>query len=345
MADAIKHSSYTTRQMNGRLETQIERLTGDISIAAIGSWLKMHGLPHSAPSREVINARLVRLIKKGRLSLDELIEGAIDLEEASSKRVILYDLPVDGGRARFERRVLQQRATRLNAAVSGAICISPDPPAQPTLVYLAFSADWVRAKYVEAQQDIEPDLAHQRLRLVTVKKLVVAIADRQTGILQVRLDAPAEVHSHTNREGRPSGSLYRDFYVGEVSRLYGCRLEPIDLRPILRALSEAEPRLLELSLGKVRTGYNSRMRVSNPIDIRDDPTWQAAYRQGGAEMAYEQCAGKWFAGASRGQLTRDIFTDIKATDGTLRFLADCLDSEIEYAISKISEFRGRVAAA
>ena len=137
--------------------------------------------------------------------------------------------------------------------------------------------------------------------------------------------------------GKPKDSEYRLFYLAKIRQLLACSLNAIDLRPILKSLSEQTPRPIELVMNKVRTAHDSKMRITNRSDIRDDPDWKAAQTAGGNDWAHEEGAGEWLASASSQRISRNLFTEIDAVNGTLRFLADCHESELNYAISRIAE--------
>jgi hypothetical protein len=324
---------------------RIAQLLSGISIAAVSSWLKTKVLAHSANSREAIVARVDKLIQTGELSWEDFEAGATELEESSSKTVLIFQLSPDDVRRLHEERGLRARARSMSATSTSSPMIVSDLPKAPTLIYLAVSDENVRAKFAETQTKMEVDLVRQTFKRVAVKKVVVANANLETGILQIRLDSPEQLHSHVDSEGHPRDSLYRGYYLAQTSALFSCGLMPLDLRPILKKLSEMDPRLLELVLNKVRTAHNSKLRITSPVDVRDDPDWQAAHSNGGEDWAHERGAGEWLAESSSGRLSRNLFTDIDAVNGTLRFLADCHDSEIEYAIARVAEFQTRPTTA
>jgi hypothetical protein len=204
------------------------------------------------------------------------------------------------------------------------------------LVYLSTAPDEVRGKFAETHQRLEIDRVRVRLEKIPVTRVVVFVANPETHVLQIRFDSPEEIHPHTDAEGIPKDAEYRSFYLSKVQQLLGCSLNAIDLRPILKSLSEESPRPIELVMNKVRTAHNSKMRITNRADVRDDPDWKAAHEVGGNDWAHEEGAGEWLASASAGRLSRSLFTEIDAINGTLRFLADCHESELNYAISRIA---------
>lgn len=326
--------------MSPQSRSQIEELVGEVSIAAISSWLRTKGLPYSAGSRVAVVDRLEGLLRQNKLSWEELQTGAIALEESSSKRVMLFRLTSEDVLALQNHRSLRDRARREWGGCADEPRVAPVHPQRPVLVYLAGSNGEARGKFAETHQRLEVDLVRVRLHKVPFNRVIVFVANLATRILQVRFDTPGDIHSHLDAEGKPKDSEYRSFYLGKVRQLLGCSLNPVDLRPILKALCEENPRPIELVMNKVRTSHNSKMRITNRSDIRDDPDWKAAHSVGGGDWAHEEGAGEWLASSSSGRLSRNLFTEIDAINGTLRFLADCHEGELNYAISRIAEFRG-----
>lgn len=324
-------------------KSQIEGLIGEISIAAVRSWLKSKGLTHSAGSREALVQRVAKLIRKGKLSLEELREGAIRLQEASSKRVILFQLKSEDVVRLQNSRGLLRKGQQISRSCTDTPRLAPNKPASPTLVYLHKTDKQVRMKFAETQTRVEVDVINQRMDRVQTTKIIVAIADFEAGIIQLRIDSPEDLHRHRDAKRRPKDALYVAFYLERVRGLLDCELEPIDLRPSLKRLSEAEPRIIEMAVGKVRTAANSKWRMSSPGDIRDDPDYKAAHGKGGRAWAHEAGGITWKEEASGGKLTRSLFTYINASEGTLRFLADCHDAEIEYAVSRIREHQKKTS--
>ena len=314
-------------------KSQIEDLIGEISIAAVRSWLRSKGLTHSASSREALTKRISKLVQQEKLTLEELRTGAIQLEEASSKRVILFHL-----RPEDVRRLKLRGPAQSKSSYSNTPRRAPKTPQTPTVVYLYKDEKQVRLKFAETQTRVRVDVINDRMSRVRTTKIIVAIVDLESGILQLRVDSSEDLHRHTDVRGRPKDGLYVAYYLEKVRDILGCEPEPIDLQPILKRLSEAEPRIVEIGRAKVRTGANSKWRMASPRDIRDDPDYKVAHSRGGKAWAHEEGAVRWIAEASSGKLTRNLFTDINANEGILRVLADCHDAEIEYAVARIREY-------
>jgi hypothetical protein len=334
----VASQCYKSIRVSPQSKSQVEQLIGDISIAAISSWLKTRNLPHSAGSRVAIVDRLHRFLLENRLSWEELQLGAIELEESSSKRVMLFRLSDEDVNQLQNHRALRERARRRWGSYSEQQMVAPIHPPEPTLVYITVTPEEIRGKFAETHQRLEIDRVRVRLQKISVNKVVVFVASPETQVLQIRFDSPEDIHPHTDTDGNPKDTEYRSFYLNQVRQLLGCSLNAIDLRPILKTLSEESPRPIELVMNKVRTAHNSKMRITNRADVRDDPDWKAAHQVGGSDWAHEEGAGEWLASASSGRLSRNLFTEIDATNGTLRFLADCHEGELNYAISRIAGF-------
>src|SRR6185437_917885 len=159
----------------------VDSLLSNISIAAVSSWLKQKGVPSSAATRDALTARVLRLFEKKLLTWPEIQLAALEMEESSSKRVILFDISdqiVKGDD-------IDKRAAHVNAKVSTVPCLAPSQPTEPTLVYVSHAGGEVRAKYAETQYSIRVDLKRQKVTRVPVTKVVVAIARPKKGILQI----------------------------------------------------------------------------------------------------------------------------------------------------------------
>src|SRR5207253_603906 len=141
---------------------QIEAITADISVAAIRSWLKSRGLPHSANTREQTVNRLLKLLKEEELSEAEFLDGLCNIEEASAKRISLYRLEREAQGRLKDRETFVQRMRRDRITVSTATKAAPRQPSEPTLVYLIHSPNSIRAKWAETQTRVEVDMVRQR---------------------------------------------------------------------------------------------------------------------------------------------------------------------------------------
>src|SRR5438067_8210962 len=69
---------------------QIRNILGKYSIASVRSWLRRKKMSATMNSRDAMVAKVHGLIENEQLTEDDLIEGAIGIEEASSKRTFIY---------------------------------------------------------------------------------------------------------------------------------------------------------------------------------------------------------------------------------------------------------------
>lgn len=319
---------------------QVEAAVADISIAAIKSWLKSQELRHSANTRNQVVERLLKLLRKGDLSETEFYAGLCALEEASAKRVSLYGLEREIEIGLRDRAAFVRRMRGLGVTISTETKVAPRQPGQPTLVYLTHSPTTIRAKWAETQTRLEIDYDRQRFMRTETTKTIVMVADIGASGVELRFDKPESIHSHRNANNESDDTLYFAFYFNKAREILGADPAPVDLRAALRSLIETEPRVVRVISKEIRTALNSRVRFSAKSDVRDDDDWKAMHEEGGDSWAYDREFVHWLPEASRGKLTREVFTAIDARTGKLRVEADCHEDELEYAISEIRKHQG-----
>jgi hypothetical protein len=71
---------------------KIAQLIDELSIASLRSWLKSQGFQHSANSKEEMVQRILKLHKKDAISEVQFEDAVSDIEEASAKRVMLFQV-------------------------------------------------------------------------------------------------------------------------------------------------------------------------------------------------------------------------------------------------------------
>jgi len=318
-------------------KVQIEKALGEISIAALRSWLKSQKLPYSANTREEIARRFEKLLEEGKLSWEQLEEGITGIEEASAKRIGLYKVGEEDLARLRDPRWFGKHLQKFSIKVSPKPQLAPRLPTKPTFVYVVDGASQIRAKWAETHTATEIDLAKEQLIRTKVTKIVALVVDKTDGLTQLRFDKPELIHRHLDDKRKPSSVAYFSFYQARATELAGVSLNMVELRGALRSLVETTPRIVRLPLNDFRTGANSRVRFASRTDIRDDSDWEAMHGKGGNEWAHDSEAVYWLPAASSGKLTREVFTDLDARTGRLRVEADCHEGEIEYAISQIRE--------
>lgn len=314
---------------------EVEKAIEGISIAALRSWLKARGVTYSAGTREAMVQRLGKLIRNGKLSRDELEEGIINIEEASSKRIFLYKITSRDLKKLKDRTSFDSYLEHLSIKRSAKPIKSPILPTQPVLVYVHWTSRTIRAKWAETQTMVKTDLVNQRFKTTKTKKIVLLVVDLETGMVQLRFDKPEGLHGHLNRNGNPSEDEYFSHYLGRAEKILALKLTSMELRATLKSLLESRPRIVRLPYIDLRTGANSKVKFASKNDIRDDDDWKAMHAEGGKRQAYDGEAVYWLPSRSDGKLSREVFTVLDARAGKLRVDADCHENEIEYAISQI----------
>lgn len=319
--------------------TKVAGLIDGLSIASFRTWLKSKGLEFSANTRDQLVERLLKLHRSGVLSDDELESAVCNIQEASSKRIVLFELPEDRKHL-LTPKEFQKHLTTIGKALSAKSSIAPKLPSSPTLVYITHSGGQppgslarIRAKWAETQTRIEVNYSTLEVLQTQVTKLVVLVGDLKTGLGQLRYDKPEIRHVHAN-----SKDEYLHYYQKLAAALLGISFSRFEIRDALRSLVDTEPRIVRIRVNEHRSKTDKSVRFvdrEGHYDVRDDPEWRAAYAAGAATRAYDDQAVYWLPEPSNGALTREVFTDINAVTSTIRVEADCHEGEIEYAVSTI----------
>jgi hypothetical protein len=321
----------------------IEKGIRDKSIAAISSWLKAEGLPHSANTRVQVVDRLAKLIGQDKLSEARFQEGLNSIEEASAKRIMLYEVGLEELPRLRDTTAFARHLEGLNVSVSDSRRLAPTNPIRPTLVYVVHEPTQIRVKWAEGQIKTEVDLVTEQLIRTKTVKVVLLLVDTDTGFVELRFDKPELIHIHRDSKQIPRSARYFSYYQERATEIVGTQLKPLELRGALRSLVETVPRIVRVETKDFRTGANSRVRFVADTDVRDDEDWKAMYDEGGEQWAYDAEAVYWLPEASDNLLNREVFTEIDARIGRLRVEADCHEGEIAYAVSRIREHKAKVS--
>lgn len=311
---------------------QVRQILGKHSIAPIRSWLKRCELPHTMNSREAMVTKVHELVAKSQITADGLIEAAIGIEEASSKRTFLYRIPHTAA----DLSKIDEQLKALEIPLSTERTPSVSPKSTSKLVYALNSASVLRAKWNELHIRIRADKRLREFIDTNEPKIIVLVLDKKTGVVQLRYDKPDDKHSHTI-DNEPSDHAYFDYYREKAENLIGLPFEPIDFRAGLERILKTEPRI-------VRTNYTvddaedgsltKRTQKKAGKDIRDTAEWK---RIANDKMVrtFEEAPLRWIPEISGGQLKRELFSYVDAANGLVRFDADCYEDEIDYVLSKL----------
>jgi hypothetical protein len=321
---------------------QIDKLTAEISAAALSSWLKSEGFTRTGRTRDQLAIKIEALLKRGELSEDKLKEGVCSVEEASGKRVFLLRLPSDTKQIQ-DCAAFEKHLNAIAKTLSKEPKLAPRAPSKPTLVYITCSSKQVRAKWAETQTRIEVEKASMSFTETEVTRVIVLVADLSTGLVELRFDKPEDQNPHSN-----SKDQYFAYYKQAASDLLGAALIQFETREALRSLVETEPRVVRIRVSSHRSKTDKAVKFvarTPKGDVRDDAEWHAAYEVGETSRAYDDQAVYWLPAASEGALTREVFTAIDAVTSMARVEADCYEGEINYAVSRIRAHQSKAPTA
>lgn len=314
---------------------QLESVVGHVSQIAVKHWLKVRQLEHTAHNTDEFYQLLSKLIEAKKLTIEKLQGAALQIEENGGKRVYLCKL--EGFEFLRDRDEFERHLRAQGLSLSDKPNKSVKTPPEPTLNYVFWSKREVRVKFSETHSEFIVDYENRRFIERKDTKFALALVNPNSGFTQIRLDPPGKVHPHKDlKTGESNPRLYEDFYRSQFLNILGGReLELCDLQKAAEWLVTSKTRAFRLPHELVRTGANSRQRYSSRRDVRDDPARQAAASADLKNWVFENLDGYWLPDRSSRRLQRELFMALNRRQAMVRFLADCLATEVNYALSRI----------
>jgi len=310
----------------------INSLISGVAQTALKYWLRRRGLRHSASNETALVSLIERLIKEGDLTLDELKAGVCEIEEHGGKQVYLKqlaDLTVISSRRSFERR-LDQLGMQLGEKTTESI----RKPSKPVLNYAVWEDNEIRLKYSETHTHLTfkkrtRDLVEERR-----SKFIVMSVEPATGFMRILMDPAGDEHRHLNDQSQPTAPAYLDYYLARASEIFGAT-ENFDLiQPVTRLLAK-NPRVFDVRQDMGLTTDNFFYSFSGRADVRQGIGYKAAAGSNPGPGIPELIRGWWLESVSANRLERNLWSVIKTEPGMIQFRADCLATEVDYAISTI----------
>lgn len=150
------------------------------------------------------------------------------------------------------------------------------------------------------------------------------------------MDAPGTDHPYSSAP-KPD-EAYVNAYLGKITEIFeGAIYQPYDLLNASVGLA-AQPKIFECNIHGVTTSKNAKHRFSAKGDLSEDTAYKAAAVADGNNWVSEKLDGYWLPESSGDSLMRRIFMHLDRKASLVRFEADTLAGEIEYAISRIRAF-------
>ena len=283
-------------------------------------------------SRDEMVTKVHGLLESGDITEDGLIEASIGIEEASSKRTFLYRIP----HAAKDVSKIDEQLDALHIPLSTERTPAVAPTMTPKLVYAMNNESIFRAKWSEQHIRIKVDKRLKEFSEIKVAKIIVVVANKKTGEVQLRYDHPDDKHSLTI-ENEASDQAYYDYYQEKTENMLGLPLEPIDFRAGLEKILKTEPRIVttNYTIDDAEDGaLTKRTQKKDGRDIRDTEEWKRIAKDK-MVRTFEEAPLRWIPEMSNGSLTRELFSYVDAANGFVRFDADCNEDEIDYVLSQL----------
>jgi hypothetical protein len=314
--------------MNKELRAQIERTLRDASIASVRSWVRAQGKRLGARTREKMIDRVTALIEKSELTLKDLDEAIVGIEEAGGKLIFLFEF-----QEACSASAVKARIAKMGISLSSARILAKPIRSGSAVTYALLDGDRLRIKWTEIHRKPKMDLEADTVVYDDVKKVIVLTADLKRKLVEIRYDRPETLHPHSSGAG--SKEAYFNYYRKLVEDALGVKLSASELQKALKRLIEMSPTPVRLHRGghtNTRNNYFSGIVRGVGKDIREDDEYKAMYAKGGKAWAYEDQSFYWRPDQSRGKLNREVFSHVNTFDSSVRVDADCWDAEVDYAV-------------
>lgn len=311
---------------------KIAQILGKYSIASVRSWLRRKGLSSTMNSREAMATKVHDLVEKEKLTEDDVIEGAIGIEEASAKRVYLYRISTSVS----DLKKIDSQLAALKVPLVTERTPSVSPTHTSKMQYAINTPTMLRAKWNEQHTRVKVDKKRQQFISIKEPKIVVLIVDKKAGLVQIRYDKPDDKHLH-EVNGEPKAQAYFDFYKEQAENLLGLPLDSTELRNGLEKILKKVPPVVTVVhvVDEDEEGIQSK-RTQKKIgkDLRETKAWNQMM-QDKMIRTYEEAPLRWKPGMTGGKLTREVFSYVDAANGLVRFDAHCSEEEIDYVLAQL----------
>ena len=307
-----------------------------VSNAGLRAWLKTLGLPSPAvASKPLLTDLIAKLIVEGELSEPSLEQALIGFEEASGKRIYLFDL--EDLPSESPDKWLPGRFSALSIPLSIKRIFTSSKSKPMSAVYGEINGNWIRIKWTEVQHCATINPKTDKVDLSPVDKTIVLIADLKAHTAELRLDPPENRHSYDDVLGQSTADAYYNAYMQRCKDVLGCTFNKTELRQVIQKLvEEVDPRVVRIHIDHHTNQKNTKFKTtSSRADVRDDEDWKNNYETYGAKWAWDFQSFYWLPKPSAGSLKRELVSHIEAVEGFVKVNADCSNEEVEYAISQV----------
>jgi hypothetical protein len=310
---------------------EIQKRLGGYSMSSIQIWLRTMQLPYSSDTREEIAKRVHTAIDKGQITTADLMGALIGIEESRLKNVHLVRVKDE---MHFTSKIDKQLSD-LGIVLSPIPILAKLQSSTPKMIYAINNHKQFRMKWGEIQTTAVLDRKTLESKKKPVPVVFVFVLDKTSGIAELRYESPAISHSH-KVNGEVRQQAYYDFYREKCENMTGLAFEPIDLRDRLKELLLKQPPVVKpvtmATIGEdQQTVVYGAKSKADPRSLKD---FKAAMAKDAQPRTFEKCPMRWHHGTTNCKLHRDLWCQVDAMDGVVRFDAECIEAEVDYVLSQ-----------
>ena len=315
-------------------------------IGLLQIWLNEHDIKLPDTQEKNFYSSLAKGLETNVLTIDKLYEGIAEIEENSNKKIYLYAIDDVIEFQSDIKNIYKHLKLVFGITLSSKNYVRSKPSNRSTFIYM-YESDWIlKIKYSETQFNMEADFETSSFKKTPDIVTILFVFNFNTGVVQLRLDAPGNIHNHKNDEGKSTEAAFENYYKNLLKELFPkVNFTELNLNGVANYIATTEKNKFRINRGVTTITNNAKQTFassSTKSDVRDLPEYEAAASKGLSIWRTEDLTGIWLAAMSEGALKKDLFMRISRKSSVIRVQRGCLEKELNYGMDQIREIQEKI---
>ena len=313
------------------------------SSRSLNAWLAEQQIEIPSKAKNFFDG-LEQLIGSGQITIDLLTSGLAELEENSSKKILLFQT------TKF-KLIAQQKAELLKKIKKKFGNFDPDKNLiigganrSSTFNYCYWGNDELKIKMAEMHTDVTVDKEKGKFDLSDRRVVIVFTMNLNDGFTQIRFDKAGTKHTHKNTVGYSTELAYEEYYLQIFMELFAdAELKEITMSQIAIHIHDNVKDKFRLTKGLNTITNGDKLQVSArsaKADIRDSDEYKRTMASPDRSWRTEDLTGYWIMTASEGELKQDLFMRMSRRESQVRVQRGCTAKELSYGLNEIKSIQG-----
>jgi len=315
-------------------------------IGLLQTWLHDQNIKLPPTKDNNFYASLAKGLEDKLVTLDQLFQGIAEIEENSNKKIFLYSLEDSETFRENLLTIYKYLKLTFGITVSATNYVTKRPNKNSTFIYMYEAEGILKIKFSEIQYNIEADFETSSFSKNAITITVLYVINTNTGVVQLRLDAPGNIHNHKNDENKSTEAAFENYYKNLLQELFpDSKFAELNLNGVANYIATTERQKFRINRGVTTITNNAKQTFassSTKSDVRDLPEYEAAAARGSSIWRTEDLTGIWLANMSNGELKKDLFMRISRRSSVIRVQRGCLEKELNYGMDQIREIQEKI---